>query len=226
MRLHTLTSLLALEFFARALGCCVDRRTWLRGVTTSIGWMGICDAASAACLPGDLSPSCIGVYKVPMDESINDMISTKEALQKYAPTLNYVPPVPRLTTPKSARDAILAQRQAADDIVTVVSAGRLEEAGIKVLNLIPRVTVAGRILVENVPVDLLASSSSVVSLRRQQLQNGLDAAIVAWNDVDILIGQGIRGDLGVSAVAQIRILSELQDAIAGLDDFMAMVGTI
>jgi hypothetical protein len=223
MKLRTLTSLFAMGFFSAAAGWTVDRRTWLRGVSR-IGLMGICDAVNAACLPGDLSPSCIGVYKVPIDETMNDMISTKEALQKYAPTLNYVPPVPRLTTPKSAWNALVAQRQAANDIVTVISAGRLEEAGIKVLNLIPRLTVAGRILVEHLAVGPPSSSSSVASLRHQQLQNRLDAAVVAWNDVDILIGQGIRGDLGVSAVAQLRILSELQDAIAILDDFIAMVG--
>jgi hypothetical protein len=37
--------------------------------------------SNAACLPGDLSPNCIGVYKVPIDDNIRSMVGTKEALK-------------------------------------------------------------------------------------------------------------------------------------------------
>jgi len=41
--------------------------------------------------------------------------------------------------------------------------------------------------------------------------------------VDITIGQGLRGTMGVSAVAQLTILSELREATAALDDFLRAV---
>jgi hypothetical protein len=198
----------------------MNRRHVLLLVSCSIGTP---IESSAACLQGDLSASCIGVYKVPMDDNINKMISTKEALQIYAPGINYVPPIPSPTSINDAYDAILAQRLAADDIVVVVAAGRLEEAGIKVLNLIPRLTVSGRVLVNNGYFVDSVANENIQYLSRQRIQNLFEVAEVAWKNVDVLIGQGIRGDLGVSAVAQLQILVELRDATAALDDFLVAV---
>lgn len=217
----------------------VDRRRLLRSLIAVSGGGGVFgvaagrNTANGACLPGDLSPDCIGVYKVPLDDTIKAMVSTREALKKYAPDLNYVPPIPAPKSFKDALEALLAQRRAADDIATVVAAGRLEEAGVKVLNLIPRITVSGRrLLVEPAPDEApaaaaAASSSSsedfIQDLRRQRLVRSLEDAEVAWNSVDIMMGQGLRGELGVSAVAQLQILSELRDATAALDELLSAV---
>lgn len=201
-------------------GLSVNRRRFFSLLSTGCGMVYVTKNSNAACLPGDLAPSCIGVYKVPIDDNIKEMVSTRETLQKYAPGINYVPPIPSPTSFSSAYEAILTQRLAADDIINVVSAGRLEEAGIKVLNLIPRLTVSGRVLVDYEPSE---AKSTQESIQRQQLQNLLEATEVAWKNVDILIGQGIRGDMGVSAVAQLNILSELREAITSLDEFVANV---
>lgn len=195
------------KFLSLAMGGCVMEAT---------------RATNAACLPGDLSPDCIGVYKVPINDNIKDMISTKEALKTFAPDLNFVPMIQPPKSSKAAFEALVAQRKAADDISGVVSAGRLEEAGIKVLNLIPRLTVSGRLLVENAVVDP-DESAVIQDLRRQQLANLFETADVAWKNVDILIGQGLRGNLGVSAVAQLQILSEVREATAAFDDFLLAV---
>lgn len=48
-------------------------------------------------------------------------------------------------------------------------------------------------------------------------------AEAAWNDVDVMIGQGLRGDLGASVVAQIQILSEVSEATVAFDDFLLTV---
>jgi hypothetical protein len=201
-------------------GLSLNRRRFFSLLSTGCGMACVVDNSNAACLPGDLAPSCIGVYKVPIDDNIKEMVSTRESLQKYAPGINYVPPIPSPTSFSSAYEAILTQRLAADDIVNVVSAGRLEEAGIKVLNLIPRLTVSGRVLVDN---DTSETKSTQESIQREKLQNLLETTEVAWKNVDILIGQGIRGDMGVSAVAQLHILSELREAILSLDEFVASV---
>lgn len=176
--------------------------------------------ANAACLPGDLSPSCIGVYKVPIDDNILPFIGTETALKKNAPDLSYVPPI---VAPKSVSDALETlrkQRLLADEIVQIVTAGRLEEAGIKVLELLPKVTMAGRLIV-NARLDIQGASDAIQELQQQQLQNSFDQVYVSWNSVDVLIGQGLRGEMGASVVAQLTILAELKDATRALDDLIA-----
>ena len=206
------------------VGLSMNRRRLLSVFSTGCGIATASKHSNAACLQGDLTPSCIGVYKVPIDDNIREMVSTREALQKYAPGINFVPPIPSPASASSAYESILTQRLAADDIVNVVSAGRLEEAGIKVLNLIPRLTVSGRVLVDYESSETKSKiPESIAFLKRQQLQNLLETTEVAWKNVDIMIGQGIRGDLGVSAVAQLHILSELREANISLDEFVANV---
>lgn len=176
---------------------------------------------NAACLPGDLSKECIGVYKVPLDPEIDDFVNTEEALKKFAPDIKFVPPV---QSPKSARDALdvlYAQRKAADDIREVVTAGRLEEAGIKVLNLIPKVTMAGRVaMASSLEKD---GPGGVSEVRQIQVQSTLDQLLGLFGQCDVSIGQGLRGEMGVSAVAQLNILSDLKDATIAFDDFLALV---
>jgi hypothetical protein len=185
-------------------------------------------AAMAACLPGDLSKECIGVYKVPMDDRIAGMVGTKEALEKNAPGLNYVPPV---AVPKSLADAMTVlqtQRRATDDIRSVVAAGRLEEAGIQVLNLIPRVTAAGRVVLQSV-MDTQRSQQMSEGARQVldlQMQSKLDDMVANFGQLDITIGQGLRGEMGVVTAAQLNILSDLKDAVISLDDFLDSIPSL
>jgi hypothetical protein len=181
--------------------------------------------AIAACLPGDLSKECIGVYKVPMDDNIAGMVGTKEALEKNAPGLNYVPPI---AIPKSFAEAMSVletQRKAADDIRTVVSAGRLEEAGIQVLNLIPKVTAAGRVVVQSVTSGSQLSEGAR-EVRNLQLQSKLDDMVANFGQLDITIGQGLRGEMGVVTAAQLNILSDLKDALIAFDEFLDSIPTV
>lgn len=173
----------------------------------------------AACLQGDLRPECIGVYKVPMDDNVLPYVGTKEALKKFAPDLEYVPPIAPPKSISTAMEILETQQLAAQDIKEVVSAGRLEEAGIKVLNLIPKVTSSGRYILANVQARISASST-VDELKISMLENQLNAVIGLFGDCDVVIGQGLRGEMGVSAVAQLTILSSLRDASSALDDFL------
>lgn len=179
-------------------------------------------SASAACLPGDVSKECIGVYKVPMDDSIAGMVSTPEALQRNAPGLNYVPPV---SFPQSIADAVgllQSQRLAADDIRSVVAAGRLEEAGLKVLNLVPKVTAAGRVVVDHV-AETSTLTGGAKDVQLLQLQSTLDETLNSFGQVDVSIGQGLRGDLGVVTVAQLTVLGDLKDAMIAFDNFLQQI---
>jgi hypothetical protein len=137
--------------------------------------------------------------------------------------LKYVPPI---QAPKSfdiAMEILQTQRFAADDIVAVVSAGRLEEAGIKVLNLLPKVASAGQVVADVLQGELSSNTSksaTVEDMQSMKLQQQLDMVLGYWGETDVTIGQGIRGDLGVSARAQLEILASLKDALAALDDFL------
>lgn len=184
----------------------------------------LCSSANAACLPGDLSKECIGVYKVPLDETTSGgLLDSPEAVQRNAPNLNYVPPTMKFpATVTEAVQQLQAQRTAADDIRSVVAAGRLEEAGIKVLNLLPRVTAAGRVVVDHV-AQTTALTGGAKDVQLLQLQSRLDETLGSFGQVDVSIGQGLRGELGVVTVAQLTILGDLKDAMIAFDDFLQQI---
>jgi hypothetical protein len=183
-------------------------------------------AAEAACLPGDLSKECIGVYKVPIDENILPYVGTPEALKKWAPDLKYVPPIQPPSSFSAALEMLETQRIAADDIQQVVLEGRLEEAGIKVLNLMPKVTSSGKLIVFIIERGLDANKSPIDELKLTRIQDQLNMVIGLWGECDVEIGQGLRGQMGNSAVAQLQILPSLREATAALDDFMASINTL
>ena len=186
--------------------------------------------ANAACLQGDLRPECIGVYKVPLDDNVLPYVGTKEALKKFAPDLEFVAPIQQPKSPEIALEILQTQRLAADDIKAVVSAGRIEEAGIKTLNLIPKVTSSGRyllsVLESRMGENQGGGTAVVEDLKITMLQNQLNMVVGLWGDCDVVIGQGLRGEMGVSAVAQITILNSLREASSALDDFLVTVSTL
>ena len=185
--------------------------------------------AHAACLYGDVSPNCIGVYKVPVenDSTIRKMVGTPNA-----PSLNSysIPPLPIPRSVQEAQKTLETQRRIADDISAMVLAGRLEQAGIQVLSLLPPLIVSGRVILDHVVSTITANSNNdptndssnavVTQLRRERFEELWQTNEVAWNTVDITIGQGLSGTMGVSAVAQLAILEALREATFALDDFL------
>lgn len=186
-----------------------------------LGGSAASEPASAACLPGDLSKECIGVYKVPIDDGILPYVGTPEQLKLYAPDLTYVTPIQAPSNAKTAIELLDTQQLAAEDIKQVVLSGKLEEAGIKVLRLLPVIQSSGKYLVDKIEYGLLTpNSGTIVDLKISKLKADLDMALGTWGECDIVIGQGLRGQLGVSAVAQLQILGSLKDAIVAYDDFL------
>lgn len=181
-------------------------------LTTTTTCAGSSSVAHAACIPGDTSPDCIGVYKVPVD-------SSRDMLKANAPQLNYDKNVEPLSVPKSYQDALRVlskQRLIANEISEAVAAGRLEEAGVKVLSMLPKLTMASRFIVSSFNN---GGGTAVDGLRRSKLEGQLQELEGLWGQLDVSIGQGIRGQLGVSAAAQIRILDELKECTVALDEF-------
>lgn len=201
--------------------------------------------ANAACLQGDLRPVCIGIYKVPMDEAILPYVGTPEDLQKFAPDLTYVPPIEYPKSFEAAMAILQAQRIKADEIKQNVLAGKLEDAGIAVLGLIPQVTASSRrvfadlqakirtkglskssSLVRKDPSDEDDSETTIEELAIELAENQMNCLTGYWGDCDITIGQGIRGELGKVTVAQLTILDSLRDATCALDDYLVTATTL
>lgn len=182
-------------------------------------------SSQAACLPGDLSKECIGVYKIPIDDRILPYVSTPEALQRFAPDLKYVPPLVAPTSVALAWEIMETQRLAVNDIQQVVQEGRLEEAGIKVLNLVPKVTQSGRVIIDDCFQRILqsiATTSVVKEMTMNRLESQWEMVLGLWGETDVMIGQALKGDMGVSAVAQIYLLKQIKDSTAAMDDFIAL----
>ena len=72
-----------------------DRRELMKkifsGAISSATILSSSKSSNAACLPGDVSPDCIGVYKLPLDDAVSSYIDTPEHLAKNAPDLRWVP---------------------------------------------------------------------------------------------------------------------------------------
>jgi len=197
--------------------------------------------ANAACLQNDLRPVCIGIYKVPMDDNILPYISTPEKLHEFAPDLTWIPPIESPKSFESAMAILHAQRAAADEVKQHIMAGKLEEAGVQVLGLIPRVnsgcrrvfsdledTIHEKGIVAGKPKNETPTESetTVEMMAIEMAEDQMNYVNGYWGDCDITIGQGIRGELGRLTVAQLTILASLRDATCALDDFLVTAATL
>ena len=199
--------------------------------------------ADAACLPGDLSKDCIGVYKLPyLDATQSSWLYDKDTLKEFAPDIRYIEVEQQPKTLKEAINQLVTERKKVKLIKDVILEGDLEQAGTIILNLIPKVTSAGLKVQQDLYDDnnnnistsspagavAVASSSSssataMNEIKRRKFDNSLQIVIAEWSSIDIAIGQAIRGQRGVTAVAQIEILSYLKDATVALDDFITLI---
>lgn len=181
------------------------------------------DPANAACLPGDLSADCIGVYKLPyMDAKDSQWINDKETLELFAPDIRYVKTDELPATVPLARAQLVEQRKKIKEIREVVFEGDLTEAGVKILNFLPKVTAAGERVRQHVEKN--TDYGDKKSERNINAFNeSLDEVIAQWSSIDVGIGQALRGQRGVTAVAQIELLGDLKEATAALDDFIRLV---
>lgn len=207
-----------------------SRRAGLSRIAQAVGAaivsqsVAVLGKAQAACLPGDLSPDCIGVYKIPLQDALSSpTLNSPEALKRNAPDVNYVKPTEPPKSVLLAKEQLLAQRAAADDIRDVVLAGKLQEAGIKVLNLIPKVTGAGMTIQQHIQSSFPVSGSGANQMRVLKYQQNFQELIALWSQIDVEIGQALRGQLGVSAVAQLEILKSLKEATTAFDEFLLAV---
>lgn len=160
----------------------------------------------AACLSGDTSVDCIGIYKVPIDEGIRYMIDTPEQLAKFAPDLRWTPPVEYPKNYQVAKDEIMNLKNNVQQLPTLVSKGELTSAGVEILRIVPRITVAGRVIIE------VLNSKNEYSMKALRMETAHNELLANLGSADVIIGQSNAGQLGSITMAQIQILEELRNA--------------
>jgi hypothetical protein len=178
--------------------------------------------ANAACLMGDTSPDCIGVYKMPMDDRALGYVDTPEKLATFAPDVRYVPPVPypkSYTEAKSELDSLQKRCAALDGLVL---RGNLTEVGVEILAIIPRLTVDGRVMIQDLN-DAKVISGVDMSMKAYRAESAHVELLNKLGQCDILIGQALAGQLGAPAPAQIQILSDVKEANELFNEFMKSI---
>lgn len=162
--------------------------------------------SKGACLAGDTSHDCIGIYKVPIDDNISHMVSTPEQLAKYAPDLRWTPPIEYPTNYNNAKEEIMALKDQVQALVPLVSKGDLTSAGVEILRIVPRITVAGRVVIGSL------QEIDEFSMKAMRSELAHSEVLASLGSADVLIGQQFAGQFGSITVAQIQILEDLRDA--------------
>ncbi|KAI2493491.1 hypothetical protein MHU86_21041 [Fragilaria crotonensis] len=187
--------------------------------------------SQAACLQGDTSPDCIGVYKVPLDDAILPYIQTPEKLAEYAPGVRWVPP---MQYPKTYQTAVAELVPLKDRIVALndlVLKGNLTQVGVELLDILPRVVASGRVVVTSLATAAAKplaerqreGSMSDLGLRCLRVEDALTEVSAKLYSVDVMIGQTLRGDMGSLTAGQIQILNELREADILFDELLQAI---
>lgn len=92
----------------------------------------------------------------------------------------------------------------------------------EVLQILPRVSSAGIKISEHIEAktDFFDKESEK---KFNAFDDSYQALLALWNGIDIEIGQALRGQRGVTAVAQIEILADLKELTVAFDDFLRIV---
>jgi hypothetical protein len=111
-----------------------------------------------------------------------------------------------------------------------ITKGELEAAGQKLLGIIPRATVCSRVI-------LLALEQQSTSTTTTNNNNGskgtanlrVEAFLTDFapklSQCDIMIGQGIRGEMGSITFAQIQVLESLKDSLNDYNEILKGLDT-
>ncbi|KAL3799981.1 hypothetical protein HJC23_007454 [Cyclotella cryptica] len=196
----------------------------------------------AACLPGDIRSECIGVYKMPLDDAVLPYVDTPERLRKFAPDLNWVPPIEYPPNFSAAVTQIHQQRSKLDLVRDLILKGDLNQGGLVLLDVVPNVSAAGKVILKgfgdavnkernlqmkrnkgNDGAFINSEKATTLDMRAYRFEYSMNELLGYLGEVDVLIGQGLRGELGAFAPAQIQILSSLDEAQSEFDEIIRII---
>jgi len=98
------------------------------------------------------------------------------------------------------------------DVNRLILKGDFTEAGVELLAMVPRVTVAGRTIVQTL------QSKNEFSMKALRAEDAHFELMAALGSCDIVIGQALAGRLGSITMAQIQILEDIRNADQGFND--------
>lgn len=212
----------SVDYEGRKRPATFTRRTALSTALCGVGVTLLPQKARSACLMGDTSPDCIGVYKMPMDDTAVNYVDTPEKLARYAPDVRWVPPVAYPKTfaqAKSELESLQTQCAALDDAVLK---GNLTEVGVTLLGIVPRLTVDGRVVIQTMN-DAKRTNGVDLSMKAYRAESAHNELLNKLGQCDVLIGQAIRGQLGAPAPAQIQIMTDIKEANLLFDELMKCI---
>jgi len=220
------------------------RRMFIQSIVSSILLINT-NPVHAACLPGDTRRDCIGVYKTPIDAPESDFMDSPEKLKAYAPDLNWVEPVQYPKTYEDAISQLNQLRQQLEVAQEYVANGQLEASGISLLDIIPKTNAAGITIVQTINKALInernkamkskkrkdgeyvenpsTNKGTILEIEASRVQTALNELLGYLGEIDVLLGQGLRGDLGAPVPAQIQILENFAECKREFDNFLATI---
>ncbi|GMI20555.1 hypothetical protein TeGR_g14144 [Tetraparma gracilis] len=151
-------------------------------------------------MPGDTRDECIGVVKVPLAPEVREYVKAG----MLDPSISGTMPAP----PRTSADAVRTLRSAEEDIGSLralITGSALPKAGRSVLYILPRVELAYMKLMEDVP------DRDAESMRTLRLENAGDALLLHLRQLDGVIGQTVRGEMGTALGGQLQCLIALKE---------------
>lgn len=137
------------------------------------------------------------------------------------------------------------QRGQLDTCKDFILKGDLNQGGLVLLDVVPKISAAGKVILKgfgnalnkernlevkrsksnNMDIGAVNNSdkSTTIDMKAYRFEYALNEVLGYLGETDVLIGQGLRGQLGVSAPAQIQILSSLDDARREFDEMLRVV---
>ena len=144
--------------------------------------------------------------------------------------IEFVPPSPYFTgTYQSAIEIVYAQRAAVDNIDKVITDGKLDEAAFKVMQLSAQTRMGGKIILDTFQEKIALSkdsSSDVTLLRFLDCQKKFVTLLDLSDEFEISLQSALKGKLGSTTAAQMKMLSLVDETKHSFDDFLLDVKMI
>lgn len=139
--------------------------------------------------------------------------------------IEFVPASPYFSgTYNDAMDIMYAQRLAVDNIINVINAGNLEEAGFKIMQLNAQTRTAGKIILVTLQENMTKDSDSILLLRYLTCQKKfgilVDLCDECGDALSIAIKKG-KSDTTATTASVIKTLNVVEDTKSAYDDFLA-----
>jgi len=139
--------------------------------------------------------------------------------------IEFVPASPAFQgTYQDAKEILIAQRIAVNNISDVIANGNMEEAGFKIMQLSAQTSAAGKLVLDHFQEN--TSGDSINMLRFLSCQKKFATLLEYCDGCGLTLQGALKGKLGVTAVAQIKLASIVEETKNAYDDFLGEIRRI